>query len=613
MRRVKAFLFHMSLRTRLTLSFIAMTVLSLAVMAVGYNVKSSDVILKNASETSLGLVRMGNQSLDSSLARVEQSAINMHLDQDLFQFFNTDNLRSRDFTIDSDRKITRILQKYFPTSEDMFSVNLVTRDYTFGETPSFWIPKKDYFLSKIYKIGTESLSSITWIPTYNLLEQFYSTAPSEKDQYVFTATRLMNFAIVRNNILIQMKKSIERPILVVNFQEFMFQRALEESLNVEGSYYHMYTREGAVLSSSELAGDPAEVSREWIARAISKKSGTEYITLGGQKLVVCFDTIKTTGWLTAVFIPYKNLKRTLPDMFEYTLYSVLIITLISVVVAAILSGRITMPLIKLLRGINRSGDGHFNTWIESAGTRELNIIIHKFNQMNESIYTLIEENYKAKMKELEAELKALNFQFNPHFLYNTLNIINYLAIENKQSLISKMLVELSEMLEYTAKSPGKVVFFEDLNYLKNYVFIMSRRFEDKFAVTYEIEPELERHSVPKFFLQPFIENALVHALEDKEQGGLIHVTGKIDQTGRIFTVTDNGKGMSLETIARVLKIHEDTDAAAVSIGIQNVNQRIKLLYGPGYGVDIRSKLNEGTTVILRLPLDIAESGRGHTE
>ncbi|WP_410510859.1 histidine kinase [Paenibacillus sp. BR2-3] len=603
MRRVKAFLFNISLRTRLTLSFIAMIVLSLTVMAVGYTFKSSDVILKNASETSLGLVRMGNQSLDNNLARVEQSAINMHLDQDLFHFFNAEDLEHKVLTSDSDRKITRILQKYFPTSEDMFSVNLVTRDYTFGETPSFWIPKKDYSLSNIYKIGTESRSSISWIPTYNLLEQFYSTAPSDKDQYVFTATRLMNFAIVRNNILIQMEEEMERPILVVNFQEFMFQHAFEESLTVEGTYYHMFTKEGAVLSSSKLAGNPAEVSREWISRALDKKSGTEYITLNGQRMVVCFDTMKTTGWLSAVFIPYENLKRTLPDMFVYTMYSMIIITLLTVIVAALLSGRITLPLKKLMRGINRSGDGHFNTWIEPSGTKELNIIIHKFNQMNDSIYTLIEENYKSQMKELEAELKALNFQFNPHFLYNTLNIINYLAIENKQTLISKMLVELSEMLEYTTRSPGKVIFSEDLKYLKNYVFIMSHRFEDKFTVSYEIEPELERYWVPKFFLQPFIENALIHALEDKEHGGLIHITGRIDNLTRIFTITDNGKGMEQETIRRVLRMNEEPGSTTASIGIQNVNQRIKLLYGPDYGVDICSELNKGTTIILRLPLE----------
>ncbi|MNC04904.1 Sensor histidine kinase YpdA [compost metagenome] len=572
-------------------------------MAVGYVVKSSDVILKNASETSLGLVRMGNQSLDDHLARVEQSAINMHLDADLFQFFHTKDLKSKVLNSDSDRKITRILQKYFPTSQDMFSVNLVTRDYTFGETPSFWIPKKDYSRSNIYTIGTQSISSISWIPTYNLLEQFYSTAPSDKDQYVFTATRLMNFAIVRNNILIQMEEEIERPVLVVNFQESMFQRALEGSLTVEGSYYHLFTKEGTVLSSSSLAGDPAGVSREWIARALERKSGTEYITLNGQRMVVCFDTMKVTGWLSAVFIPYKTLEKTLPNMFVYTMYSMIVITLLSVIVAALLSGRITLPLKKLMRGINRIGDGHFNTWIEPSGTKEINVIIHKFNQMNNSIYTLIEENYKSKMKEMEAELKALNFQFNPHFLYNTLNIINYLAIENKQPLISNILVELSEMLEYTARSPGKVIFSEDLKYLKNYVFIMSLRFEDKFTVTYNIEPELERYSVPKFFLQPFIENALIHGLEDREHGGLINITGRIEYLTRIFTITDNGKGMEQETIIRVLRMDEEPGSTRVSIGIQNVNQRIKLLYGPTYGVAIHSQPDKGTTIILRLPLD----------
>ncbi|KRF06795.1 hypothetical protein ASG89_18250 [Paenibacillus sp. Soil766] len=594
---------NLSLRVRLTASYIALIVVSIAVLGVGYYVKSSEVILKNASGTYLGLVRSSNQSLDAKFARVEQSAINMHLDEDLFELFNTTDLQKKYLDYENDRKITRVLQKYFPTSEDVYSVNLATKDYTFGGNPNFWLPKKDFSASDIYQIGMNSKNHTLWFPTYNLLEKFYasSVVSSTKNQYVFTATRLINLSLVSINLLRSMDKDAERPILLVNFQESMVSRALKESLVVKDSYYYVLTKDSEVVSTSNRPGS-RPVTQEWINSAITKKSGTEFVQVDGKKMVVCFDVIVTTGWLSAVFIPYDNLLKTMPNMLNYTLYSTVLILVISIFLASFFSSKITMPLKKLMWGIKQIGDGNFNTRIETYGTSEVNLIIHKFNQMNDKIQVLIEENYETHLKEMEAELKALNFQFNPHFLYNTLNIINYLAIENKQTVISNMLVELSEMLEYTTKKSDEVAFSEDVKYLQNYDYIMKMRFEDKFNIEYHIDPALYRYTVPKFFLQPFMENALIHALEDSETGGRIRVSGIIEDKTRVFTIEDNGKGMEPDTLMRVLATIDDPVSMSKSIGIANVNKRIKLIYGSQYGVDIESQGNKGTKITITLPL-----------
>ncbi|MEK3914285.1 sensor histidine kinase [Paenibacillus sp. FSL H7-0331] len=603
MKSARVLYANLSLRVRLTASYIALIVVSMTVLGVGYYVKSSEVILKNASGTYLGLVRSSNQSLDAKFASVEQSAINMHLDENLFELFNTTNLQKKYLDYENDRKITRVLQKYFPTSEDVYSVNLATKDYTFGGNPNFWIPKKDFSASDIYQIGMNSKDRTLWVPTYNLLEKFYasSAVSSTKDQYVFTATRLINLSLVSNNLLRSMDKDAERPILLVNFQESMVSRAFKESLVVKDSYYYVLTKDNEVVSTSNRSGS-RPVNQEWINSAIAKKSGTEFVQVDGEKMVVCFDVIATTGWLSAVFIPYDNLLKTMPNMFSYTLYSTVLILVLSIFLASFFSSKITMPLKKLMWGIKQIGEGNFNTRIETYGTSEINLIIHKFNQMNDKIQVLIEENYETHLKEMEAELKALNFQFNPHFLYNTLNIINYLAIENKQTVISNMLVELSEMLEYTAKKSGEVAFSEDVKYLQNYDYIMRQRFEDKFNIEYHIDTALYRYTVPKFFLQPFMENALIHALEDRETGGWIRVSGRIEDKTRVFTIEDNGKGMEPDTLMRVLATIDDPVSMRKSIGIANVNKRIKLIYGSQYGVEIESQGNKGTIITITLPL-----------
>ncbi|UUZ81339.1 hypothetical protein LJK88_42780 [Paenibacillus sp. P26] len=259
--RIKPSLLHFTLRTRLTVSFITLIILALTLLGIGYYYKSSEVILNNASETLLGLVKMSDQSLNAKFASVEQNAINMHLDEDLYDFFNTSDLQKRYFNYENDRRIARIIQKYFPSSEDLYSVNLVTKKYTFGGNPNFWIPKTEYSNSDIYSIGLSSTENTKWVPTYNLLEKFYASSPSPvaSDQYVFTATRSLNLSEIRSNLLHQMAEDAERPVLIVNFQESMIRKAFAKSLWVKGSYYEVFTPEGQIVSASRPRNEPPSV------------------------------------------------------------------------------------------------------------------------------------------------------------------------------------------------------------------------------------------------------------------------------------------------------------------------------------------------------------------
>ncbi|MEY4462319.1 MAG: hypothetical protein RLY98_859 [Bacteroidota bacterium] len=599
-RRIRFWFSKVNLRWRLTISYILLIIISLSLLGAGYYFKSSDVILQNASETSLGLVKMGTRSLDAKFANVEQQAINMHVDEQLFEFFNTTDLEERYISYEHNREITRNLMKYFPDSPDYYSVNLITSEYTFGNTPSFWFPRTNLKSSIIYQKGTKATTNTSWIPTYNLLEQFYSSKASDRFQYVFSATRYMNLSSNKNNVRKFLDENVERPILVVNFQETLIEKTLKESLNIKGSYYYVMTPNGHVLSTSRDRDEKNPIDENWLTSAAETNSGTEYIQVDNKKMIVCYSIIPSTGWITAVFIPYNNLLSTVPNMLSYTIFAAIVILLVAVILASIISGKITLPLKKLLWGINRIGEGNFDTKIIGTDILEINTIIRRFNQMNQKIGTLIEENYEVKLKELEAELNALNFQFNPHFLYNTLNIINYLAIENKQTQISEMLVELSKMLEFTTKTSGEVKFQDDFEYLKNYVFIMNLRFEGKFSIKYDFPDELMETKVPKFFLQPFIENSLIHGLSEIEHGGQIKVAGRLEDGIRIFEIEDNGKGMSQEKIKSVLtKI--PADEFRKSIGINNVDQRIKLLYGKQYGVQIHAIVDKGTKVTIYLP------------
>jgi two-component system sensor histidine kinase YesM len=217
--------------------------------------------------------------------------------------------------------------------------------------------------------------------------------------------------------------------------------------------------------------------------------------------------------------------------------------------------------------------------------------------MNDRIQELINENYEVKLREKEAELMALNLQLNHHFLYNTLNVINWMALDEGQESISKMIGSLSVMLQYAVRNKEELIAFQDdLTWLKSYIHIMENRYLGKFKVEYELEDIPLNAKTPKMFMQPFVENAIIHGFAYKSEGGCIRISGKIVEETLIFTIRDNGLGMDEGTVKAILQ------GSTKGVGIMNVQTRVKLLFGESYGVSIQSWPERVSKITITLPI-----------
>jgi two-component system sensor histidine kinase YesM len=341
-----------------------------------------------------------------------------------------------------------------------------------------------------------------------------------------------------------------------------------------------------------------EFTDSWVNGILDKKNGTDTININGTNMIVCFNTSTVTNWISVAVFPSDKLVETMiPVIRSYTTNIAIILTLISILVASFISIKITNPLSKLIKAIKRTGEGDFNLKLKEEGSKESKELIKRYNVMNEKIQKLIEDNYEITIKEKEAEITALNLQLDPHFMYNTLNLISLISMENGQDEISDMLISMSTMLKYSVKKRDTLVSFkEDMDYLKSYIFIMTKRFEGKFYVEYDINPKLYDYKVPKFLLQPFVENSLIHGFDKQKRVGKLIIKCWIDNNTRYFSIQDNGKGMTTEKLSELLCSENE------SIGVSNINNRIKIVYGNEYGIDIKSILNKGTTTTISMPL-----------
>lgn len=588
---------NIGLKQKLNITYIILIVIPIIIMTAVYYKISSDIIIKNAEDSSLKIVKNNNNLINLKLNKIVESSDAITLDNDLYDIVHDYKESSASQLIALDKKINSILFKYFNNS-DVYSSHIITSYYNFGsgEIP---IPKNYFYTSKLYKIAQESNGSLTWVPTYKFTDVYNSNELEDMDieyRYLFSAVKIIN-NLNRDNIRFDdLDENTEKPLLIINFKPNLFKDIVESDIQYKESQYFIFSSMGDIVYSTNASDLATKKKPMWLEEIAENKSGKIKKDIDGKKMIICYDTIESTGWVSAVVIPVDSILIELASMRYFILFLGIILIILASICASFISKSITRPIDKLLVAIKKMGEGKFSTKVQVNRNDEIGNLIKKFNEMDDKISTLIEENYISSIREKEAIIMSLNIQLNPHFLYNTLNIINWIAIENNEKEISKMIISLSSMLRYTAHNNEEISDFKkDLEWLKKYIYIMQNRFENKFNVFYEIDEDVELYKVPKLFLQPFVENSIIHGFSMIDSGGSLKITGRLEGEMVYFSVEDNGRGMDNKRIKEAMETNTD------NIGIRNVNNRIKLIYGDKYGVTIQSEINRGTRITINLP------------
>lgn len=286
------------------------------------------------------------------------------------------------------------------------------------------------------------------------------------------------------------------------------------------------------------------------------------------------------------------------------LCTVLVLSIFSILVAI----DIIEPINRLVSGIKKVQEQNVYEEVIVDRKDELGYLSKCFNKMSKDIDTLLNRVYKEELTRKEAELKALQAQINPHFLFNTLESINWMAQLNNVPEIRDMVTSLASLIEASiGKGNPLVSLSQELKYVDSYVLIMKTRYGDRLLYESDIDIDLVKSKVPKLLLQPLIENAIYHGIDKKRQQGQIKLTIKKDDNNVHIEIMDNGKGMTEEEVIELNKRFKDNSddyllkKSRRGIGLENVNRRIKLFFGNQYGLSIESKYEHYTKVHLIIP------------
>ena len=329
------------------------------------------------------------------------------------------------------------------------------------------------------------------------------------------------------------------------------------------------------------------------------------ISIEGQEYMSSSVLSDYSGWRIISLIPEEEIFHDLEKMQLVTLLIIILLIVISLLLGFIFSFQIVHPLKKLGSLMKLAENGDFDIKVKVNSKDEIGTLAQAFNSMISKINSLIHEVYIEQIRQSELELQMLQSQINPHFIYNTLESISMMATIHNDDSTSEMAYNLGSILRYGINKTKEVVTVrEELDNLEKYISLQEIRFHSVYTITISVSPDLYDIYITKLILQPIVENAIFHGMKDIRSGGKIIVTGyKTDNNLLVFEVEDNGKGMTDSLTKDLNDYINDKNNLFSSIGLRNVNKRIKIKYGDEYGLEIQSIADIGTKVIVRLPIE----------
>ncbi|WP_235599396.1 cache domain-containing sensor histidine kinase [Paenibacillus amylolyticus] len=318
--------------------------------------------------------------------------------------------------------------------------------------------------------------------------------------------------------------------------------------------------------------------------------------------VVVTSPLSQQKWTTYLYMPLDELTADGKILGRNLVTLAIVIVLFAAVISIFLSHVITTPIKKLLRNIALVEKGQFEQVEPIASRDEIGHLSIRFNRMSHELKRMVERMQQEEIEKAKAEMRALHDQIKPHFLYNTLGSVKWIASMQQADKIVEMTDALISMLRYATKSDGTLVTIrEELDNIANYVTIQNVRYYDCIQMRYEVEDRMLDYRMPKMILQPIVENAIFHGLAELEEDGIITIRIQPQQDEVVIQVCDNGVGMDHHTMQNLMEEKSSAGTGTNGIGLHNVQRRIQLHFGKPHGIQVESKIGEGTIFSILLP------------
>lgn len=583
----------MKLRTKIFIMVLGCVLAALIIQTCLFQNLSSKLIYEQAKEESEQSMQSMQNEIYGLIKGIENNLIEIYMDDELLQ-----SLRKKETVKELQSKFYRkaydIATDEFETGDDVVSFYLYTMDHRVISTYRRAVTPKHNYVSDIYSDPEYTNAEIVkkYVESDNpvmLISSYYNKY--RKKNILRFVMKLYNESNLQDKIGYVVcdvdTKNLEKIMdkYRIDRTAFMWlQPTGDRPIDTLGDLDAEQTKEYNALEKSIACGKKAENETN---------SKQEFFRIDQQHYN-----------LTAYsMMPQKVLRQNQRNLTINLLAIALLMICVSMIITGFISSGLTRPLELLMNTIQKIGNGNVQLRAKIVKEDEIGELAQQFNEMLDQMEELKQKEYQTKQLLNRAEYKALQAQVNPHFLYNTLDTMASIAEIRNCPEVSHMSQSLALIFRYSLnmKDPFSTVENE-IAHLKNYIYVMDMRMHDNIQYTFDVDEMTLKSKLPRLSLQPIVENAINHGLRNKRGKKKIGIQIKREQMDLVICIEDNGIGLDTSAINESLRKNElDFVEKGNSIGLHNINARLKMLYGNQYGMHLESMLGEGTKVFMILP------------
>ena len=586
MRKIKDMLLNVSLRTRMVLSNIVVALIPFLMFSIVSGSIFLDHAQKTAEEHSVQLIHQVSNSMDVYVETIEKMVNYIQLELQDTPFFTMESEGASGWESETDY-IRSVLENVANSHREVAGIFIATKEDLYVSTGMSRISRDPFQNERWYREASENPEEIQLIS-------------------VVTGRNIVTNRSYSIDDVFSLAKAVQDPetgevlgVILLDIRHDIIQSSINGVTIGEKGFVFVMDQEDNIVYTP-VNGIVYRVNPKWV-KAMEPMS----VQIQGGSYQIRSELSPYTGWRTVGVFSMDEVMSSV-NTIVYILFTCVIISLVLVVIVSFKFSRtLTNPIFKLKRLMKQAESGDLTVRFNFEHNDEIGELGQSFNHMIARIDQLIQMVYVEQENKRTAEMKSLQEQIKPHFLYNTLDTISWMARDYDAEDIVRLVDALTNMFRI-GLSHGKdiITVKEEITHVSNYLYIQKIRYKDKLNYVIHVDESLYAVEVPKLILQPLVENAIYHGVKAKRGGGTITITGVPEGENLVFTVQDNGAGMPQEKVEELNRRMSERSVLdeQKSFGLFYIRERIQLCYGKGYGVHVESTLGEGTRVTITLPL-----------
>ena len=564
---------------------VAVLVLSAVVIVTGVSMKFTNTsIFENSSEYTHTIIQQMNQNIDSSIDYMENIAYLISSNEDVQDYLFDEKIDN-----EGRYRILNQFQTILDSRSDIRNVGIISKN---GRM--------------LINDGSKSVNQDLDLNT----QEWYATALEKPNGPILTSSHVQHIISGERPWVITLSRGIrdrsgsgeKEGVFFIDLNYSAISGLCDQSTVGTKGYAFILDAKGNIVYHPQQQQLYNELQTENISLIMDTDEDTVLTGTGNDGKLYSISRSEKTGWTV---VDCTNVKELLSKSRQAQ--SVYVLTAIILVIVALLFSRfmarsITLPIQKLRDSMKKVQEGDFSVSdVVVDSKNEIGSLTKSFDVMTHRIHELMEQNVHEQEEKRKSELKALQSQINPHFLYNTLDSIIWMAEGKKNEEVVLMTASLARLLRQSISNEDEVVpIANEVEYARGYLTIQKMRYKDKLEFQIEVDSSILYIPLIKLVLQPIIENAIYHGLKYKESKGLLIVKGFMKDGNAVLQVIDDGVGMDEETLAHIYDKHK-VNYHSNGVGVYNVQKRLKLYYGEDYGITYTSELGKGTTATITIP------------